>query len=171
MNPSQLIILGSSRSHGDTRKVVDYIRNQQEFDLLDLNGKNISYYDYESKNQHDDFLPTMEDIVSKYQTIIFATPVYWYSMSAVMKTFFDRISDLLRIRKEVGRKLRGMNMAMLSCSNGDDRILHFEMPFIESAKYLGMNYLGDVHTWLDAGNIPEEVKSRINQFLQSLPND
>lgn len=163
--PRQLIILGSSRSHGDTRKMVDYLRQKGNFDLIDLNTKNIGYFDYDHKNQNDDFLPMMESVVEKYDTIIFATPIYWYSMSAIMKTFFDRITDLLKIRKETGRKLRTMKMAMLSCSMEDDRIDNFEMPFVESAGYLGMEYLGDIHTWLEDGVISETVKVRLNELL------
>ena len=34
-------------------------------------------------------------IIEKYDTLIFATPVYWYSMSGIMKVFFDRKNDNL----------------------------------------------------------------------------
>ena len=166
--PKNVIIFGSSRSNGDTRKMVDYLMESGDFDLINLNTKNIGYYDYEHKNQDDDFLPLMENIVEKYETIVFATPVYWYSMSAILKTFFDRITDLLQIRKETGRKLRSMNMAMLSCSMEDDRIETFDRVFIGSADYLGMKYLGDVHTWLKNGAIPPIVKSRLDEFLEKI---
>lgn len=163
-----LIILGSSRSNGDTRKVVDYLRQKVATDFIDLNEKQIGYFDYNHANQHDDFLPLMETVVNNYDRIIFATPVYWYSMSAIMKTFFDRISDLLKIRKEVGRQLRGMKMGMVSCSGADDRIPHFEMPFVESAKYLGMEYLGDIHTWVENGEISPDSEDRIRQFANQI---
>jgi len=165
---SKLIILGSSRSRGDTYQMVDYLMQNGNFDLLDLNTKKISYYDYDYKNQDDDFVPTMKNIVAKYDTLIFATPVYWYSMSAVMKTFFDRISDLLRIHKPIGRQLRGKKMAMLSCSNEDDRVAHFEMPFVESASYLGMEFLGEIHTWKEGEAIAEEAKQRLDEFIKML---
>jgi len=166
--PKNIILLGSSRSNGDTRKIVDYLMASGNFDLVDLNTKNISYFDYEHKNQGDDFLPLMEDIVEKYETIVFATPVYWYSMSAVMKTFFDRITDLLKIRKETGRKLRKMNMAMISCSMEDDRISTFPLVFSESAGYLGMQYLGDVHTWLESGEISKTMEKRLKKFMKMI---
>jgi multimeric flavodoxin WrbA len=51
------------------------------------------------------------------------TPVYWYTMSGIMKVFFDRFSDLLRIEKDLGRKLRGKSMAVISC--GADEIRRF----------------------------------------------
>ena len=163
-----IIILGSSRSQGDTRKIVDYLLSKGGFDLIDLNTQNIGYFDYEHHNQADDFLPMMEKIVNNYDTIISATPVYWYSMSAILKTFFDRITDLLTIRKELGRQLRTKNMAMLSCSMEDDRIAGFPSVFEESAGYLGMNYMGDVHTWLENGEISAAVQQKLDEFSKIL---
>jgi len=167
--PNAIIILGSSRNDGNTRQMVDYIVSQTGMEVINLNDKNISYYDYEHQNQGDDFLPLMEKIVT-YDLIIFATPVYWYSMSAVMKTFFDRISDLLSIRKELGRQLKGKAMALISCSNEDDLIEGFSMPFRESAKYLHMDFLDECHTWLDSPEveISQEVKGNLDVFVKKL---
>ena len=38
------------------------------------------------------------------------------------------------------------------------------MPFVESANYLGMAYLGDIHTWVEDDTITEKVKSIIADF-------
>ena len=115
-----VIIQGSSRSKGDTYKVVEFLTSKMDSDVIDLNLKDIGHYDYEYKNANDDFIEVMTSIIEKYDTLIFATPVYWYSMSSIMKAFFDRISDLLRTQKGLGRQLRGKNMAMVSCSNDND---------------------------------------------------
>jgi multimeric flavodoxin WrbA len=82
-----IVILGSSRIDGNTRNVVDKLKNHLDFDLIDLSNYNISYYDYEHKNQNDDFLMLVRNIINNYDTFIFATPVYWYSMSGIMKVF------------------------------------------------------------------------------------
>ncbi len=100
----------------------------------------------------------MTRVIETYDTIIFATPVYWYSMSGILKVFFDRISDLLRIHKDTGRALRGKNMAMVSCSNHDDLVDGFSTPFKESSNYLEMNYLGDIHTFIENDNINHSIK-------------
>jgi hypothetical protein len=42
------------------------------------------------------------------------------------------------------------------------------MPFIESAKYLGMEYVGDIHTWIENDEIPNEVKVRIDNFIKQI---
>ncbi len=161
-----IIIQGSARPKGDTNTIVNYMISKKGYDVVDLYSKKIGHYDYDYKNEGDDFLPLISNIIENYSTIIFATPVYWYTMSGHMKVFFDRISDLIRIRKDMGRKLRGKNMAMVSCSNSNDLIKGFNMPFIESSKYLGMNYLGDIHTWVENNSIPVEVKGIIDDFIE-----
>ena len=162
-----LIILGSSRSNGDTKKVVDFICSKQNCEVIDLNDLKMGYYSYEYIHKNDDFISTSKRIVENFDTIIFATPVYWYTMSAVMKTFFDRISDLLSNEEIViGRKLRGMNMAVVSCST-EDLVDGFYMPFRESANYLGMNYLGEVHTWLgEDGEVAEGCVAAVTEFVE-----
>ena len=57
----------------------------------------------------------------------------------------DRISDLLTYEKSLGRQLRGKKMAIFSNSGQNDLKEGFTMPFIETAKYLGMAYLGNTH--------------------------
>jgi multimeric flavodoxin WrbA len=161
-----LIILGSSNSFGETKKVATYVSERTNFPIIDLKTKQISNFDYEFKNRDDDFLPLMKEIASNYDTIVFATPVYWYSMSGIMKTFFDRISDCLKIEKETGRKLRGMEMAVISSGSDKDLKSEFYMPFIESANYLGMNYLADVHCWIEENEIPSIVKNKLDQFIE-----
>ncbi|GAA0872146.1 flavodoxin family protein [Gangjinia marincola] len=163
-----LILLGSSNSKGETKQLVNYMSNKAQIPIIDLKKKYIVEFDYEFRNQDDDFKSLLEEIVTTYDTLIFATPVYWYTMSARMKLFFDRLSDGLKLHKDIGRKLRGMNMAVLSC--GYDKVLKdgFHMPFKETAKYLGMNYSGDVHGWLENGILTDEIKERLDNFIEVL---
>jgi multimeric flavodoxin WrbA len=163
-----LIIQGSSRSGGNTNKIVRLLHKMVEADFLDLKTKNIAPFDYEFNNRDDDFLPTIKNIADNYELIVFATPVYWYSMSGLMKNFFDRISDCLKIEKSTGRKLRGKSMALLICGSEETETPGFDIPFKLSAEYLGMNYLGHVHTWDTGEHISEEVKTRISQFAEKL---
>lgn len=153
---SQVIIVGSSRKNGNTSIIADAVAKQFAVDVVNLSDYDFSYYDYENKNINDDFLPLMKEIIQKYDTIIFATPIYWYSMSGIMKVFFDRFSDLIRIEKDWGRKLRGKNMAVISNSHDFENELdyNFYLPFEKSAEYLGMQYLGNKHFNAD---VPEEL--------------
>jgi multimeric flavodoxin WrbA len=145
MENKKVIILGSSRKNGNTTKIVDEISKDTGIDVIDLSDYSISYYDYESKNKEDDFLPLIRRILEQYDTLIFATPIYWYNMSGIMKVFFDRFSDLIRIEKETGRKLRGKKIGVISNSHDNEIEDSFYIPFKKSADYLGMEYLGHAH--------------------------
>jgi multimeric flavodoxin WrbA len=165
---NKLVILGSSRKGGDTKKIVDQLIGLSKWDFIDLNDYNIGYYDYEHKNLDDDYLDLMQKIIGNYDVLIFATPVYWYSMSGIMKVFFDRITDLLDLEKDLGRKLRSKSMAALSCSVGDNLGEYFWLPFMETAKYLGMSYLGSLHTL--AGKIEIENLKNFIELINEKSN-
>lgn len=155
-----IVIIGSSRNDGDTKKLVDEIVKLSDFDTIDLNEYRISYYDYEHKNADDDYTELMRRLLDNYDTFLFATPVYWYSMSGIMKVFFDRITDLLDEEKELGRRLRNKKMAAITCSVGNNLGNKFWLPFSETADYLGMKYIGGLHTITDSIN-EEELKGFI----------
>ena len=154
-----VIILGSARSKGDTRAVLDKLISSTNWELIDLNNYNFSYYDYAHKNRDDDYLGLIQEII-EYDTFIFATPVYWYAMSGILKVFFDRLTDLLTIEKDMGRQLRGKNMAVLSSSSGGNLGDDFWLPFKESANYLSINYLANVHTYSGENN-----SERLEKFI------
>lgn len=168
MTVNGVIIQASARSAGNTGKVVDYVNRQIGFDVVDLNEKDVGHFDYDFKNSGDDFVPLMEHVIENHETIVFATPVYWYSMSGILKSFFDRFTDLLRKEKDLGRKLRGKNMAMISCGSDPNLPDWFKMPFVETAGYLGMNYLGDAHAWVDESGIPAEAAANLRVLAKKL---
>lgn len=163
------VIQGSSRANGHTSLIVAKLGEYIDCDIVDLLDYDIQHYDY-GHQQDDDFLPLMRRVVT-YDTIIFATPVYWYAMSGMMKTFFDRITDCLKIEKDLGRQLRGKYMGAISCGSDDDEIEGFFVPFVSSAEYLGMEYAGHTHTWIgQCGSLVPIVDSRLQQFAQKLKN-
>lgn len=158
--------MGSSRSDGDTSLVVNQFRTNPNVEIIDLLDLDISFYDYKHKNANDDFIPLMKRIVHNFELIIFATPVYWYTMSGHTKVFLDRFTDLLKCEKEVGRKLRGKKMALLSVSNDNDRLDSFPEPFKFSASYLGMAYLGNLHCVVNNREI--ENLNSLTSFMNSI---
>jgi multimeric flavodoxin WrbA len=136
-----IIVLGSSRGKGETwHAIQEVIGNQSPIPLIDLNDLSISPYDYEHSNQNDDYIPLIEKLVA-YDLIVLATPVYWYTMSAQMKIFIDHLSDLLEIRKDLGRKLRGKKIFILA-SFSTSLPKGFEDAFSQTCDYMGMEYLG-----------------------------
>lgn len=159
------IILGSSRSVGNTSMLVDQLRKQLECDLIDLNNYQISYYNYTHINADDDYLTLMRTVTENYDLLILATPVYWYSMSGIMKVFLDRLTDLLDIDKESGRKLRGKKLAVISSSLGDNLGDSFWLPFKATAKYLGMEYAGDIDVNCSNPTTTTTGLNRLQEFV------
>jgi len=74
-----VILVGSSRNDGDTKTLTNQLVQKSNWDLIDLNDYDFSYFDYDHKNREDDYIKLMQKILNTYDTFIFATPVYWYS--------------------------------------------------------------------------------------------
>jgi len=161
------LLLGTSRQKGNTSDLVQAIVDKTGLTVYDLKDYNISPYDYEHNNIDDDFIPLIEKLL-KFDHIVFASPVYWYSMSAQMKTFFDRLSDLLHVKKELGRKLRGKDSSILSTGASPVAERSFEETFINSFDYLDMNYKGMYYCYCDGSFSENEHKHTIDKFIKKL---
>lgn len=148
---SKIIIMGSSRSNGHTRQAVLKIFSDNHVPFVDLLDLNIGHYDYAYQNQSDDFISLVDQVLN-HETIILATPVYWYTMSALMKIFMDRISDLLDVRKDLGRQLRGKKMFVIA-SYGTSLPRGFEDGFEQTCEYLGIRYLGTSFIYSGTENV------------------
>lgn len=162
-----IIIQGSSRNNGNTRRIADLISKELHADQVDLCNKTIHPYSYDHVYREDDFFPLFRKVVS-YDLILLLTPVYWYAMSGLMKNFLDRITDCLKVEKETGRKLRGKALAAVSCGSDPTEVEGFFIPFALSADYLGMEYLGDLHTYIGDGELNKEVLKKIERFTNNL---
>ena len=88
-----VIINGSHNRLGNTTQLLSKI--YPDLEVIYLADHLIELYNYsETYSKNDEFLAIINQLL-KYDTIIFATPVYWYSMSSLMKIFFDRLTDLI----------------------------------------------------------------------------
>jgi len=136
-----VVILGTSRDDGNTWATVQAVLGGRPVEVVNLSDTRFTAYDYRHRNQDDGFLPLVEAIVGKSFWIL-ATPVYWYSMSAQLKVFLDRLSDLITIRKDLGRLLRGKSVAVVASGTDEAIPDGFEVPFQRTCEYLGMKYAG-----------------------------
>ncbi len=164
-----IAIIGSARREGNTGKMIDWIASELDIAVIDLNTLNISPFDYEHKNKQDDFLPTIHQIL-QYENIIFASPVYWYAMSAPMKIFFDRISDLLSLDelKDVGRALRNKVGYVVSTSISKQPDESFLNSFVDTFGYLGMGFGAFVHADCKEGFNAEHYQRDVENFIGKL---
>src|SRR5882724_712271 len=144
--PRPLVILGSARPDGETRRAVDIAFPPGSVQLVALPHCVIGGYDYDHANAGDDF-SAVADAMTTAQTIIFATPVYWYAMSAPLKIFFDRLTDLTENLKAHGKALAGKSVWMIATGTEAELPEGFEIPFARTADYFGMVYCGSAYLY------------------------
>lgn len=142
------IVLGTARRQGNTAQLCRHVSRHlagatpsAQPVLFDLADYDIGGYDYTHNNRHDDFLPLIRRIMACGR-IVLATPMYWYAASGTMKTFLDRLSDLLSIEKDLGRQLRGKRAALLATGGDTSPPPCFEDVFRLTWQYLGVDYDG-----------------------------
>ena len=148
------VLLASSRSAGNTRRLIDLAFPARGYVLEDLAVLKVGFYSYEYASENDDFFPLVSRMLN-HSTWVIATPLYWYSMSAQAKVFIDRLSDLLSAHKEQGHMLRGKKLAVLCSGTDPDIPPSFNDPFRLTCEYLGMEFLGTHYTQFN-GLLPTE---------------
>ncbi len=151
--PSTLIIQGSARADGHTAQAVQLLREETQGKVIDLLDYQVAPYDYRNAYPADDDFLSLAKRVIIYDRMILASPVYWYSMSGIMKHFLDRFTDLLTFHKDLGRRLRGKEFGVLSCSSERTVNTGFYEPFCLSAEYLGMAYGPQYHAFVRGGRV------------------
>ena len=134
-------ILGSARCESHAKAVLDAVLAGRSATVLDLLNLDVEHYEYDGSMVRDDF-PKVAEAMIAHTHIVFVTPVYWYAMSGRMKVLFDRFSDLVTVRKDVGRQLRNRTVFLVACGSEAQLPDGFEVPFRETAAYLGMTYGG-----------------------------
>lgn len=166
---SIIVFHASSRHQGNTTTIANYLSKQLSATAIDLSDHEIAPFSYEDHYPAtDDFMGLIKQTIDADQWV-WITPVYWYTMSAQMKTFLDRFSDLLRYHQEFLPALTGKHLWTIAVGSDSEAVPHFFTPFRLSAEYLAMDYGGDLHTWL--GRTPAmkpEVQILLDQFVENI---
>lgn len=135
-----LAIIGSAPGGCKTEAAL-----QAEFgdlDLIRLHEKRISPYRYDGVYpEDDDFLPLIQKILD-HDILVLASPVYWYAVSGPMKMFLDRFSDLISGHKDLGRKLKGMEVRFFATGSDANPPVGLDVPISLTAVYFDMVYQG-----------------------------
>ncbi len=162
-----LFILGSARCDGNTEHLARYAAevlpqsvNQNWLRLLehrlplfeDIRHHEILKYSIASEGER-----TLLDATLSATDIVIASPVYWYSVSAATKLYFDHWSGWMRL-EGVDFKQRMASKTMWAVSALSDEDWSGAQPLIDtirlSAEYMKMNWGGAL---LGYGNRPGDV--------------
>lgn len=135
------VIYGSTRENGNTEELTEIV-------IQDLDVEKIVLRNYEIKPIHDqrheeggfslieDDYDDLIERMMKHDTLIFATPVYWYSMSGTMKNFVDRWSQTMRDSNFPNFKEQlGTKKAYVIAVGGDNPRLK-GLPLIQQFNYI-----------------------------------
>lgn len=131
-----LVLLGSARSDGHTAAACTRFAQAllpSEIERVDLVTLNLAPFRY--AHASDDDVSFVISGMLAHHTIVFATFVYWYAMSGLMKTLFDRLSDILSDRDPArrGRRLAGRDVWLLATGTDASMPAGFEVPFARTA--------------------------------------
>ena len=167
MPEKPLVILASARKQGDTRNFLNKVFTSHDYDLIDLLDVHISPYNYSNDYPDTDAFLNVIEVVLKHKIIVFATPVYWYAMSGLMKTFFDRFTDVVTTKKHLGKQLHGKYTFLLAVGADEELPTGFEIPFNLTSEYLNMTYKGAVY-FSTKCHSEKDVEQAIRSFLAKL---
>ncbi|MGF1462659.1 MAG: flavodoxin family protein [Maricaulaceae bacterium] len=163
-----IVIFGSARSDGDTLMVLKTLLAGRAIEVVDWNDLALTPFDYDHHNRNDGFLSLAQKLAAT-ETILLATPVYWYAMSAQMKVWFDRLTDLITIEKPIGRALAGRRAAFLAV--GTEAVLPegFETPFRRTFEYFSIDYVGCHYVRSgSATGLTQQVREDLDAFAMRL---
>jgi multimeric flavodoxin WrbA len=165
---NSIAVLGSARKNSNTAVILKRLIAGYSCDIIDLQACRIAHYNYENQYPADDQFLSVFHRLTKAPLTIIATPVYWYSYSALMKVFIDRFSDLLdQQHRELGRQLRGRRFALVSSSaelQPDKTLLE---AFSRFCDYLGIVFVGCAHAQNTGEFVDPDAVEKIKQHLSA----
>ncbi|WP_040949453.1 flavodoxin family protein [Gorillibacterium massiliense] len=158
------VIYGGTRRGGNTELLAEAAvagLNAERIFLMDHTIRPIEDLRHSEGGFHDvdDDYNAIIDHVMEHDILLFATPIYWYGMSGLMKNFIDRWSQTLRDanRPSFREQLKG-KMAYVVAVGGDQprlKGLPLVLQFQHIFDFFGTSYGGYI---LGEGHRPGDVK-------------
>jgi len=168
-----LILNGSPRKKGNTSYLVEELRKMvqeqgHKVEILALNDYDIKpcqgcfwcYKDFPLKCVQDDVMNTLYPKALDSDVLVFASPIYWFTYSAQLKLFVDR---LVALHVKGGHALNGRKFATIFVygdSNSESSGVYAAIDSIEHMiRYFRGDNLGVVHgTGGDKLTVPNNIQ-------------
>lgn len=115
-----LLINGSSRENSNSvylaRQVLSEIQyteiNLKNYDISPIIDKRHDKHGFVDVDMTDDYNKIIKKFIES-DTVVFSSPIYWYTVSSQLKLFIDRFSESLRIIEDFKEKLVGKNIYLV----------------------------------------------------------
>lgn len=177
-----LAIYGSARPDGNTENLTKKALEGLEVTPLHLKDYNVIPIE-DLRHTDGGFHPVEDDndriveLMIEHDVLVFATPVYWYGMSGIMKNVIDRWSQNLRDERYDFKGEISKKTAYVVCCGGDNPKLK-ALPLIQQFNYIfdfvSMEFGGYI---IGKGNKPDDIfedqtalsqAEQLNQHLKSI---
>lgn len=97
-----LFMNASPNKDGATVQIARELLKDNDYDTMEMRNYNVSQFGAVKK---DDQMTDMLNIINDYDTLVIGTPVYFYTVSGILKTFIDRLYLLEEAKCLKGKKL------------------------------------------------------------------
>ena len=97
-----LFVNSSPNRNGNTYRIGEELLKDKEHDVLQMADYRISQY---GQVFDDDEMKEVLKEMDKYDILVIGSPVYWYTVGGMLKTFIDRLYMLPEAEALRGKKL------------------------------------------------------------------
>lgn len=157
------VIYGGTRATGNAETLTERVIQGLPVEKIYLKDYHIKPINDERHTQdgfkevNDDYKAILDRVLD-CDILLFATPIYWFSMSGTMKLFIDRWSQTLKdVNYPDFNKVMSAKKAYVIAVGGDNPLLK-GLPLIQQFQYIfdfiGISFEGYV---LGKGNKPAEI--------------
>jgi len=162
-----LILFSSANKQGNTAKVVSEVSTPIKTEVIDIDLLRITPYNYDNNYPADDFYPLVEKMLLA-DSIVFASPIYWHSVTAPMKALIDRMTELLDVKelKPKARQLEGKRGFVVTSSASPEICPIYHGFFKNVFKYFNIDLAGTLHAPCRDGYYVES--NELKQFKSAL---
>jgi multimeric flavodoxin WrbA len=177
MSNQIVFVQGSPRKIGNTRAISaiamasakEHGAEVTGIDVTNLHFKEPGCVGCQKCQQSEDFLCAFDDEIAhavatlpKYNVIVLVTPLYWWSYSAQLKIFIDRMYSLSKLSDPENYQslLSGKTLALLATAGGpmEDNLELLEYQWKKPANMIGCPFLSCLfpNTSSDPGSLIKE---------------
>jgi multimeric flavodoxin WrbA len=168
------VIYGGTRPNGNTELLTEQAIQALEVEKIYLKDFNILPIEDHRHSESgfpdvgDDY-NSIIDLILPHDILIFATPIYWYSMSGTMKNFIDRWSQTLRDSKYPHFKMTMASKKAYVIAVGGDNPSIKGLPMIQQFQhifdFMGTSFDGYI---IGKGSKPGDIKTDTVAFSAAI---
>lgn len=142
---------GSPNKDGNTYHIGEGLLKHVDHDVLQISDYRISQY---GQVYEDDQIKEILNKLKDCDTLVIGSPIYWYTVGGILKTFIDRLYMLPEAENLRGKKLYFFAQGSAP-DEGTEKTIHFLINRV--AKFMGMELKSVVVDSSDGNKIMNTV--------------